>query len=155
VGGRVPAYTTAGGKAMLAWVDPEEVDSLYGQRLDRSTDRTITELTTLHQELNRIRQRRGLAFERGEAVRGVGCVGVAVRSADGPVAGISLCGDARTVQLERVAPLVVDAARAVTRALHPEPVTPRRARRTAEIPETSWSTEALDQLLSVQSGQWL
>ncbi|QTJ66812.1 IclR family transcriptional regulator [Rhodococcus sp. ZPP] len=155
VGGRVPAYTTAGGKAMLAWVDPEEVDSLYGQRLDRSTDRTITELTTLHQELNRIRQRRGLAFERGEAVRGVGCVGVAVRSADGPVAGISLCGDARTVQLERVAPLVVDAARAVTRTLHPEPVTPRRARRTAEIPETSWSTEALDQLLSVQSGQWL
>ncbi|MFZ2175365.1 MAG: IclR family transcriptional regulator, partial [Rhodococcus sp. (in: high G+C Gram-positive bacteria)] len=96
VGGRAPAYTTAGGKAMLAWVEPEEVDDLYGRRLDRRTDRTISELTTLHQELNRIRQRRGLAFERGEAVPGVGCVGAAVRSADGPVAAISLCGDART-----------------------------------------------------------
>ena len=155
VGGRVPAHTTAGGKAMLAWVDPEQVDGMYGPRLNRSTDRTITELSTLHQELNRIRQRRGLAFERGEAVRGIGCVGVAVRSADGPVAGISLCGDARTVQLERVAPLVVDAAREVTRTLHPELGTPRRGRRTPEMPDSSWSTETLDQLLAVQSGQWL
>ena len=99
----------------------------------------------------RVRAGRGSSW----TVRGIGCVGVAVRSADGPVAGISLCGDTRTVQLERVAPLVVDAAREVTRTLHPELGTPRRGRRTPEIPDSSWSTETLDQLLAVQSGQWL
>ncbi|QNG17924.1 IclR family transcriptional regulator [Rhodococcus triatomae] len=155
VGGRVPAYSTAAGKAMLAWVDPERVDALYGPRLTRTTDRTIGDLTTLHQELNRIRRRRGLAFERGEAMRGVACVGAAVRGHDGPVAGISLCGDARTAALERVAPLVVDAAREVSRTLYPELGAPRRGRRQAQVPESSWSPQALDRLLSVPAGQWL
>ncbi|MGW5383526.1 IclR family transcriptional regulator [Nocardia sp. NPDC003963] len=155
VGGRGPAYSTAGGKAMLAWMDPENVDALYRRRLNRCTERTIADLVTLHQELDRIRQRSGLAFERGESVRGVSCVGAAVRGIDGPVAGISLCGDARTMQLERVAPLVARAAREVSRTLYPESDTPRRGRRAAPQPETTWSAEALDRLLAVQSGQWL
>ncbi len=41
-------------KSMLAWLDPERVDSLYEARLSRCTDRTITDIATLHQELNRI-----------------------------------------------------------------------------------------------------
>ena len=84
------------------------------------TDRTISDLGVLHQELNRIRQRRGLAFERGESTRGMACVGVGIRGHDGPVAGLSLCGDVRTAPLERVAPLVVDVAREITRTLFPE-----------------------------------
>ncbi|MFF3571622.1 IclR family transcriptional regulator [Nocardia jiangxiensis] len=120
VGGRVPAHTTAGGKAMLAWIDPEQVDRLCGRHLVGSTDRTITELPLLHQDLNRIRQRHGIAYERGEAVSGIGCVGVAVRGPDGPVAAVSLCGDVRSVRLERIAPLVLTAARAVTDALYSE-----------------------------------
>ncbi|CAM2808474.1 IclR family transcriptional regulator [Prescottella defluvii] len=155
VGGRGPAYSTAGGKSMLAWLDPERVESLYEERLSRCTDRTITDIPTLHQELNRIRQRRGLAFEHGESVRGVACVGVAIRGHDGPVAGISLCGDARTAQLERVAPLVVDAAREVSRTLYPELGAPRRGRRAAAVPVETWSADAMDRLLSIQSGQWI
>src|SRR5690606_32807852 len=34
VGGRAPAYSTAGGKSMLAWLDPERVDALYRHGLD-------------------------------------------------------------------------------------------------------------------------
>ena len=155
VGGRGPAYCTAGGKSMLAWLDPERVDAIYQQRLNRCTDHTIPDLPPLHQELNRIRQRSGLAFERGESVRGAACVGVAVRGYDGPVAAISLCGDARTAQLKRVAPLVVRAVREVTRTLYPEAGTTRRGRKTPPMPDNTWSTEALDRLLAVQSGQWL
>ena len=33
VGGRVLAHSTAGGKAMLAWIDPERVDALFGSSL--------------------------------------------------------------------------------------------------------------------------
>ncbi len=155
VGGRAPAYSTAGGKAMLAWMDPEKVDSLYPHRLNQVTESTITDLPTLHQELNRIRQRNGLALEHGESVRDVSCVGVAVRSFDGPVAAISLCGDSRTSQLKRVAPLVVHAAREATRTLYPEAETPRRSRKTVAVPEKTWSSEALDRLLAVESGQWV
>lgn len=119
VGGNAPAYATAGGKAMLARLDPERVDALYRYRFTRCTEYTITDLPTLHQELNRIRQHSGVAFERGESVRGVSCVGVAIRGYEGPVASISLCGDVPDAHLQRVAPLVAQAAREVTRTLYP------------------------------------
>lgn len=155
VGGRCPAYATAGGKAMLARMDPENIDALYRHRLNRCTERTISDLVTLHQELNRIRQRNGLAFELGESVRGISCVGVAVRGTDGPVAGISLCGESHTAQLKRVAPLVAHAGREISRILYPESGTPGRGRAAGSQPESTWSAEALDRLLAVQSGQWL
>lgn len=155
VGGRGPAYATAGGKAMLAWTDPEKIDALYQHRLNRCTERTITDLATLYQELNRIRQRSGLAFEHGESVRGVSCVGVAVRGSDGPVAGISLCGDTQTTQLMRVAPLVAQTVREMSQVLYPEAGASHRRRRTVPQPERTWSAEALDRLLAIQSGQWL
>lgn len=119
VGGRGPAYSTAGGKSMLALLDPEQVDSLYEERFGRCTDRTIADIPMLHRELNVIRRRRGIAFESGESFSGVGCVGAAIRGRAGPVAGISVCGDAGTVQFERVAPLVAAAARQATEVLGP------------------------------------
>lgn len=120
VGGRAPAHTTAVGKSMLAMMEPEMVDEVMESGLTRRTDRTITELPVFHTELNRVRQRRGLAYERGESQPGVACVASAVRGPDGPIAGMSLCGDIRTAQLERVAPLAIEAARAVSRALWPD-----------------------------------
>ncbi|MEV5647353.1 IclR family transcriptional regulator [Nocardia sp. NPDC052254] len=155
VGGRKPAYATAGGKAVLAWMAAEQVDTLYRNRLSRCTEVTISDVVSLHQELNRIRRRSGVAFERDEAVRGVSCVGVAVRGLDGPVAGISLCGDSHTAQLERVAPLLARAGRDISSTLNPESGTPRRGRTSVPPPEDSWSTAALDRLLAIQSGQWL
>jgi DNA-binding IclR family transcriptional regulator len=143
VGGRAPAHATAGGKAMLAWMNPEAVDELYPQRPERRTERTITDLPALHQELNRIRRRNGLAFEYGESAPGIACAGAAVRDQDGPVAGISLCGAERGAQLARVAPLVAQAAREVTRRLYPEAGNPRRDR-----------PEPFDGLRAVPSGQW-
>lgn len=120
VGGRFPAYATACGKAILAWLEPERIDALYGKRLAPCTDRTIDDHATLHQELNRIRKRRGVAFEREEAARGIGCVGVALRGTDGPVAALSLAADARSTRLEWVAPIVADTARKITRTLFPD-----------------------------------
>ncbi|WP_239067592.1 IclR family transcriptional regulator [Actinomadura bangladeshensis] len=161
VGGRAPAHCTALGKAMLAWLEPEQVDALLGENISRFTSRTIGELGTLHQELHRIRQRRGLAFERGESFAGIACVAAAIRSAEGPVAGISLVGDIRT-PLENVAPLVVTAARETAQILFPgsapgtERPRGRRAgvRRTSE--ESTWSSETMNRLLAVDGrGTWM
>ncbi|WP_336883117.1 IclR family transcriptional regulator [Rhodococcus globerulus] len=117
VGGRAPAHSTAGGKAMLAWLPPERIDSLYNNGLKRRTDRTISDLTVLHLELNRIRRRYGLAFDQGEAMPGIACVGAAIRISDDPVAGISLSVGEGEGNLERFAPLVMAASGEASRAL--------------------------------------
>jgi DNA-binding IclR family transcriptional regulator len=160
VGGRAPAHSTALGKAMLAWLEPEQVDVQLGAGLDRLTNRTIGDLGTLHQELHRIRQRRGLAFERGESFPGIACVAAAIRGQEGPVAGISLVGDIRT-PLENVAPLVAAAAREASLTLFPGSGSARRTRaRRADCaqpaPDATWSPETLNRLLAVDGrGDWM
>lgn len=113
VGGRAPAHATALGKAMLAMMAPESVDEVIGESPGSITGRTLGDLSALHRELHRIRARKGLAFERGECFPNISCAAAAVRGADGPVGAVSLVGDANA-PLERVAPLVVDAARRIT-----------------------------------------
>lgn len=155
VGGRAPAHSTALGKAMLAWLDPEETENRIRETVSRMTPRTIADTETLHHELNRIRQRRGLAFERGECFPGITCVGAAIRGPEGPVAAISLAGDGRA-KLEQVAPLVADAARQVSLELFPCMESPGHGHAPARVPEKTWSPRTLDRLLMTsQDGDWL
>ncbi|WP_246633024.1 IclR family transcriptional regulator [Pseudonocardia nigra] len=155
VGGRAPAHCTALGKAMLARLAPELIDSAYAGGVGRLTPRSIGDLGVLHQELNRIRRRKGLAFEREECVPGLGCVAAAVRGPEGPVGAISLVGNAR-VSLERVAPLVADAARTVSHELFPDMAQPRRARRLPAATQETWSRESMARFLAVgENGDWL
>ena len=118
VGGRAPAHSTALGKAILGWLTPEQVDARLAGAIGPVTSRTIGDLAELHRELDRIRRRRGLAFERGECSSEIACVAAAVRGPEGPLASISLVGGS-AAPLERVAPLVVDAARQVSLNLYP------------------------------------
>lgn len=148
VGGRAPVHATALGKAMLAWLPAEEVDNLVEPALPRTTQNTIGEVPTLHQELRRIRDRKGLAFERGECFVGIGCVAAAIRNREGSLGAISLVGGA-DVQLERVAPLVVDAARQVALDLDPDLDTAIRSPRKAVSERENWSAEALGRLVSI------
>src|SRR3546814_16546847 len=74
---------------MLAWLEPEQVDDILAEGMARSTVKTIGELTTLHQELHRIRQRGGISFEKEECFAGIACVAAAVRGVHGP--GGALC----------------------------------------------------------------
>lgn len=119
VGGYAPAYCTALGRAMLAYLAPEEVDERVGEDLRTMTGRTVPGLDALHAELHRVRGRHGIAFERGEYAAEVACVAAPVRGPDGPIGAISLVGQPST-PLERVAPLVLDAARRVGAELHPD-----------------------------------
>lgn len=155
VGGRAPAHSTALGKAMLAWLPPEEVDRTVGPAIRRATSRTIADLGTLHQELTRIRARSGLAFERGECFPDIACVAAAIRGPEGPVASISLVADPKA-PLEKAAPLVAHAARQVTAELFPQASAPRTRRQVSAVssPDT-WSPETLDRLMATGQGDWL
>lgn len=129
VGAKVFAHRTCAGRAMLAWLPAEEVEALIGiegSAANGDGDRVLA----LHHQLSRVRARHGLTFDRGELVDGLATVAVAVRDAEGPVGAVSLVGP-EDVPLERVAPLVVEAARAISAELFPDlqPSQSRRGRR--------------------------
>lgn len=114
VGGRAPAHRTALGMAMLAFLAPEQVDIHVAPFLDRD-DRGQT-LVDLHRDLDRIRNRNGLAVERGAHFPGIGSVAVGLPGPEGPVGAISLVGRA-DVPFERIAPLVARAAARINQQL--------------------------------------
>lgn len=120
VGGRAVAHCTGLGKAMLAWLSPEDIDATYARMIERRTSHSIGHLDQLHHELALIRRRNGLAIDRGECFPDLGCVGLALRGPEGPVGAISVVGDGSS-PLELVAPLVVGAVRAVSGELFATP----------------------------------
>ena len=92
VGRRLPAYSTALGKALLAALSDREVRRLYGgaNKLRKLTPNTIDSLDDLTAELETIR-REGFAFDREETYIGVQCLAAAVRDHSGKVvAAISI-----------------------------------------------------------------
>lgn len=128
VGGFAPAHCTGLGKAILAWLEPEEVEDLLDGPLKAPTASTIAELDALHWELGRIRSRGGLALERGECFPDIACVAAAIRGPRGPMGAISVVASTSTA-LERVGPLVLDAARRISAELFPDQPQPRHHQR--------------------------
>lgn len=130
VGGRAPAHRTALGMAMLSLLAPEQVDIRVAPLLDHG-DRQLA-LVTLHRELDRIRNRSGLAVERGAHIPGIGSVAVGLPGPEGPVGAISLVGRAEA-PFERIAPLLARAAGRINQQLlrlpsaAPDPVWVARA----------------------------
>ncbi|WP_068115638.1 IclR family transcriptional regulator [Tropicimonas marinistellae] len=88
-----PAYCTGVGKAMLAYLEPEELDQVLGmQSFHRFTPTTLASETVLRQSLDRIRER-GFAIDREEYQTGVTCAAVPILSAEGRVLGaVSISG---------------------------------------------------------------
>lgn len=119
VGGTAPASCTALGKAMLAYLEAEDVDQIIGERPSTRTTTSIANLDSLHQELIRIRSRNGLALERGEYDPEIACVAAAIRGPRGVVGAISVVATAGT-SVEKVGPLVLAAARQIATDLYPE-----------------------------------
>ena len=157
VGGRAPAHATSAGKAILAWADDTVLRGTYPQRLPTRTPRTITTLDALRLDLTQVRQRGGIAYEREELMQGTVSVAVALRGAGRAVAALQLSGDVKSVNLERLAPYVQEAARVASRTLFPAPGARRRSRTVDRKPEPSqWPPGALDRLLQGIGGDyWL
>lgn len=79
VGVRLPAHATGLGKAMLAGLSNDEVERRFdGAEFRRFTDRTITSLPGLLEQLEATR-RRGRAVDDGEYTEGVFCIAMPVR----------------------------------------------------------------------------
>lgn len=99
VGGRVPAYATAGGKAVLAHSPQEVVDLTLANDLVQLGPGTITDPATLVRHLAQVRAQ-GFAHEVEESSRGLTCVACPIVRADGtPIAAISVSGPAGRVDI--------------------------------------------------------
>lgn len=77
IGRRLPAHTTALGKALLAARPPAEVDHLLPETLVALTPDTVTDRAVLRAELAETRQH-GWSFEQGQNTSGLACIAVAV-----------------------------------------------------------------------------
>ncbi|MEU7632425.1 IclR family transcriptional regulator [Nocardia sp. NPDC049220] len=128
LGGRMPAHSTALGKAMLASLEPSIVDVSFRDRLPQFTPRTLGDRAELHRELTRTRQRQGVAVDNEESLPGIACVAVPIRSRGAAVAALSLSGriggEQAVPDTARLARVLVEAAHEAGRSL-----LPRQARR--------------------------
>lgn len=92
-GESVPLTATAGGKAILSYMSPEERDRIIDAHgLPELTENTITDPDELRDELRRIRNKRQ-AIDRGEYRPGQRCVAAPITDYDGnPIAAVTVSG---------------------------------------------------------------
>jgi IclR family transcriptional regulator, KDG regulon repressor len=116
VGHRNPAYCTGVGKAILAFLDDEQIEKYLAQIVFRPlTDKTITCPEKMWQEIKSIRQQ-GYAIDDQEINENVRCIGAPIRDFSGKViAGISIAGPAIRVTKSRVPELAVQVVKAANK----------------------------------------
>jgi IclR family transcriptional regulator, KDG regulon repressor len=119
IGKSAPAYCVATGKALLAF-QSEDTIARVCTSLIAHTPRTITDPDELLREMARVRQF-GYAINKGEWRDGVCGVGAPIRdSSRQVVAAVGISGPAtrmRPTFMKEQAPIVVDAAEKISRAL--------------------------------------
>jgi DNA-binding IclR family transcriptional regulator len=103
VGGRMPAHSTAAGKALLAFAPDETVEEILSKGLTRRTGRTIVVPELFRQELATVRTAHW-ALETEENVAGLRCVAAPIRGSGRAIAAVSVSGPVHKVDVNRVVP---------------------------------------------------
>ncbi len=102
LGERRPAYCTASGKAMLAYLPDDVVDRILARGLPMVTPRTITSRAAMEQHLAEIRER-GFAWDDEERIESMRCVAAPVFGHEGVVlAAVSVATFSLRTPWERV-----------------------------------------------------
>ncbi len=121
IGKRIDYHCTSLGKALIAWLNEDEVDQLVKEhRMLRHNEHTISSMARLRQELLRVRQL-GYSVDDEEEELGFRCVGAPVTGASGEVeAAVSIVGTLEQIAVEdipRLGSLVQEAAFDMSRRL--------------------------------------
>lgn len=103
VGKRAPLYCTGVGKAILAFLPEEKIDSILSHsKLDARTQKTITDEKKLKEHLYETKVR-GYAFDDEEIELGLKCVGAPIFNHKGePIASISCAGPSTRFENKRL-----------------------------------------------------
>jgi len=89
MGARLPLHCTASGKALLAALEPGQVERELPKRLQAFTPNTVTDPAALRRELDEVR-RTGVAYDHEEYVMGVCAVATPVHDAVGAVGALTV-----------------------------------------------------------------
>ena len=121
IGFRVPLYSCAPGKAILAALPPAELAAFFKQvKLKRYTASTLATREALEAALAGAR-RSGYAVDRSEGMEGIHCVGAAIVDRRGyPVAGVTVIGPAfrlRESQFKEIGRRCAQAAAGIARRM--------------------------------------
>ncbi|MGY4392544.1 IclR family transcriptional regulator [Streptomyces sp. TE12347] len=158
VGGRMPAYSTAAGKAILAFGDPGAVEHVLAQGLRPRTARTLTRPNALRAELAAVRER-GVAHDREESFRGICCVAAPLRGAGRAVAAVSVSSCRGERELARLGPAVLACAWAVWRELYGPGRAGRAGRASAarpQDPRPAVSEQEMDNMMGwLRFSEWM
>jgi len=101
-GEKAPMYCTAIGKAVLAYMEPEDAEPCIVGPKTRFTDHTIVDTDGLRRELA-LTRKRGYSIDNKEHELEVKCVGVPVFNASGElIAGVSVSGASITFTQEKI-----------------------------------------------------
>src|SRR5690606_16212980 len=125
VGSRNPAYSTALGKALLAFCRPGlDLDLLFPDQLPQITAKTIRSREELKRHLELVRSR-GWSMDDEENEPGARCIGAPILGADGhALAAISVAGPVSRLtdgRVDEVARLALAAAQQIQEELHIAP----------------------------------
>ncbi len=102
VGDALPLHCTASGKVHLAHIPQAELQENYLTRLDRLTDRTLTDQVALQVHLRRVTEA-GYAVELGEHIPDVNAIAVPIRDYTRNVVGsLALAGPAHRMDTARI-----------------------------------------------------
>jgi DNA-binding IclR family transcriptional regulator len=119
VGRRTPAYCSAVGKAMLAFLPESALDEVLARPLQACTEKTLVTREALLADLRQVRIR-GYSVDNEEIEKGLRCVGGPVWNHTGEVAGaVSVAGPSFRITRTRV-PAIARAVLAMTRRLSAE-----------------------------------
>lgn len=114
VGGRLPAYATGVGKALLAFGGPATAQLLDEIELKPLGPRTITDHKELNAQLDAIRANR-IAFETEESSANLACAAAPILRNGQAIAAISVTVDIRQTDVTRMGPAVSAIARGLSR----------------------------------------
>ncbi len=124
-GTRGPIHASGIGKALLAYLPPDQVERLIRSGLSGYTERTILTRGPLLEALAVIRAQ-GWAMDDEERTKGMRCIAAPIFNEFGEaIAGVSISGPTVRVALERgpaIGALVRGAADRITRAIGGKPV---------------------------------
>jgi DNA-binding IclR family transcriptional regulator len=122
-GQRLPAFATAAGKAMLAYLPEQSVKELLERGMQQFTSRTILAPEILFENLAQYRQQ-GFALSEQEYEEEINAVAAPILDANGqPIAAIAVAGPAYRLLRERmneIGPIIVATAQEIAQAFEME-----------------------------------
>jgi IclR family KDG regulon transcriptional repressor len=102
VGQRLPAFCTASGKALLAFLPEDQIRKILGENLTRYTDCTPVSISDILSEL-RVTAERGYAVSEQEYERDINAVAAPIFDADHhPIASIAIVGPSFRLTKDRL-----------------------------------------------------